>query len=355
MPLPSVLLHDHLDGGLRPATVLELAAENEYKALPAGEERELEMWFDQSEAGSLETYLEAFEHTIGVMQGFAAIERVAYEAAIDLASDGVVYVESRFCPALHTRNGLTETECVEAVAGGFSRGEAETGLQWRLIVAALRQFDWGMKMARLAASTRDLGVVGFDLAGPEASHPPTDHLPAFRFARASGLRVTIHAGEAGGTSGVAFMASAMDLCGAERLGHGIEIIQDCVIEDGELTRLGEVASRIRDRSVALEMCPASNLATNRLTPALHPIGALYRAGFNVTLSTDNRLMSGTSMSDEFAFVRKYHGFELGDLALTTQRSLAAAFCDHGTKVELWEGVIAPAYAAAGAHPTLVWR
>lgn len=355
MALPSVLLHDHLDGGLRPGTVLDLAAEHGYEGLPSSTESGLEAWFDQSESGSLETYLEAFEHTIGVMQTTEAIERVAHEAALDLAADNVVYVESRFCPRLHTRSGLTPREVIEAVSAGFARGEAETGIRWVLIIDALRQFDWSMDMARLAESSRDLGVVAFDLAGPEAAHPPRVHLAACRRARESGLRLTIHAGEAGGSNGVAYMASAMDVCGAERLGHGAEIVRDCVLENGEVVKLGAVAGRIRDRQVPLEMCPASNLATTRIAASEHPIGPLYRAGFNVTLNTDNRLMSNTSMSKEIEFVQVHHGFDVTDLASITKRAVAAAFCDYTTKVELWEDTIAPAYLSAGAALSPLWR
>ena len=354
MSLPSVLLHDHLDGGVRASSALELADSFGYQGLPFDNEQELASWFDQSESGSLETYLEAFEQTIAVMQHREALQRVAYEAVIDLAADGVVYAEIRFCPDLHTRAGLSARQVIEHVAAGLSTGESETGMKLGLIVDALRQFDTSMRMARLAASSRDLGVVGFDLAGPEAGYPPTDHLAAFRHARESGLRLTIHAGEAAGAKGVSYIAAAMDVCGAERLGHGHEVINDCVVEDGQIVKLGPVARRVRDRQIALEMSTSSGLATTRMEPETYPLGALYRAGFNVTLNTDNRLMSNTAMSAEFDLARKYHGFDIDDLALTTRRSLEAAFCDHETKVELWEGTIAPSYIAEGAKVRETW-
>jgi adenosine deaminase len=355
MPYPSVLIHDHLDGGLRPDTVLDLAGEHGYTDLPSDDAPALAGWFDQSRSGSLAKYLEAFTHTIGVMRHPDAVERVAYEAALDLSADGVVYAEIRFCPALHTESGMSTIRVVEAAAAGLASGAAETGLRWGLIIDALRNRDDSLEMARLAAQTRHLGVVGFDLAGPEAGLPPGDHLAAFRLARTSGLRVTIHAGENAGRDGVAYMAEAMEVCGAERLGHGIELIHDCVLEEGEIVRLGRVAARIRERRIALEMCPASNLATGGLEPDAHPIGALYRAGFNVTLSTDNRLMSATAMSDEFDFVVKYHGFETIDLARTTWRSLDTAFCPWEVKAELWEDVIAPGYAANGVDLETTWQ
>jgi adenosine deaminase len=350
--LPSVLLHDHLDGGLRPATILEIAEATGYRDLPADDPESLAAWFDQSESGSLERYLEAFTHTIAVMQDAPSLERVAYEAARDLAAAGVVYAEIRFCPRLHTEKGLDMKTVVEAVASGFAN--SGTGLVWGLIIDALRQYDDSMEMAELAVACRHLGVVGFDLAGPEAGNPPRRHLAACSFARQSGLRLTIHAGEAAGVDGPAYMAEAMDLCGAERLGHGVEIVRDCVIEDGEIVKLGEVASRIRDRQIPLEMCPYSNLATGALTAAQHPIGALYRSGFNVTISTDNRLMSSTSMPKEFEFVTTHHGLGVTDLARITRRSLAAAFCGHETKVRLWEERIAPAYVEAGAEIDARW-
>jgi adenosine deaminase len=350
-----VLLHDHLDGGLRPETVLELAPEVGYAGLPTEDAEALAIWFDQSQSGSLDAYLDSFRHTIGVMQDHYSLERVAYEAAIDLAGDGVVYAEMRFCPLLHTVRGLTPGEVVEIVGAGMARGAAETGLAWGLIIDALRQHDHSMEMARLAVETQALGVVGFDLAGPERGHPPRDHLAACRFVREAGLRLTVHAGEAAGPLGPAYMAEAMDICGAERLGHGVELIGDCVTEEGQITKLGPVASRIRDRQMPLEMCPASNLATGRLEPGQHPIGAMYRVGFNVTISTDNRLMSNTSMSQEFGFVERHHGFTSDDLARVTRRSLEAAFCDHDTKMRLWEERIAPAYAVAGVAVDPGWR
>lgn len=354
MTLPSVLLHDHLDGGLRPATILELADDAGYSDLPADQVDDLASWFDQSQSGSLEKYLESFRHTIGVMQERESLERVAYEAAVDLAGDGVVYAEIRFCPFLHTRRGLGTDEVVEAVSSGLTRGAGKTGLEWRLIIDAMRDDTRSVEMARLAVSHRKRGVVGFDLAGPESGNPPRRHLAACRHARESGLRVTLHAGEAAGPKGPAYIAEAMDSCGAERIGHGVEIISDCVVREGEVVSLGRVAARVRDRQVPLEMCPASNLATGRLRPEEHPIGALYRAGFNVTINTDNRLMSNTSMSAEFGFVQRHHRFGLGDLASVTRRSLAAAFCDHDTKTRLWEETIAPAYRMAGAAVETRW-
>lgn len=354
MLLPSVLLHDHLDGGLRPQTVLELAAELGYQDLPAPDLAGLEAWFDQSESGSLERYLEAFNHTIAVMQTYDAIERVAYEAAIDLSRDGVVYAELRFCPAQHTSMGMAPIEVIEAVSAGMRRGAGETGLEWGLIIDSLRHLHRADDMARLALSARNLGVVGFDIAGPEAGFPPGDHRAGFDLAARYGLGVTIHAGEAGGRHGVANMASAVDECHAQRLGHGVEIINDCEVESGEIAALGPVARRIRDRFIPLEMCPASNMATSRLEPDEHPFGALFRAGFNVTLSTDNRLMSSTSMSREYEFAMKHAHLTESDLLEVARRSLAASFTTSELRAQVWAEGVAPGFRAAGLRVPSAW-
>lgn len=354
MLLPSVLLHDHLDGGLRPATIIALADQIGYDRLPETEPSALAAWFDQSESGSLETYLEAFQHTIAVMQTPQALERIAYEATLDLAEDGVVYAEIRFCPALHTSGGTPPGRMIEAVSSGMSLGEAETGIRWGLIIDSLRQHDWADSMARLAVEHRSHGVVGFDLAGPEANNPPEAHLGGLRYARESGLRITIHAGEGAGANGVRYIASAMEVCGAERIGHGLELIDDCAVSKGEIVELGPVARRVLERRIPLEICPSSNMATKGLKPHEHPVGTLYRAGFNVTLSTDNRLMSNTTMSQEFEYVMTHHGFGIDDIAITTKRSLDAAFCGYETKRELWEDRIATAFDEAGAEVEELW-
>lgn len=355
MGLPSVLLHDHLDGGLRPQTVIDLALESGYDGLPSMDPAELGVWFDQSESGSLETYLEAFEHTVAVMQTQPAIERVAYEAAVDLANDGVVYAEIRFRPNHHVLSGLTGEQVIDAVASGMKLGAAETGIEWNLIVDALRQYDDSQQEVRRAMESTGLGVVGFDIAGPERANPPDKHLPSFRLAKESGLRITIHAGEAAGDLATQYLASAIDRCGAERIGHGVEIVRDCTIDDGEIVAVGQVAGRIRDRNIALELCPRSNMATGEIGPSEHPIGMLYRAGFNVTISTDNRLMSATSMSTEFDLVVAHHGFTIQDLARTTWRSLEASFATHDVKRRLWDESIAPRYRDAGADISQEWK
>jgi adenosine deaminase len=345
--LPSVLLHDHLDGGLRPQTVIELAAAVGH-SLPADDAHSLAAYFDQKRSGSLERYLEAFTHTIAVMQTRTALKRVAREAAEDLLEDGVVYAEVRFAPLLHTRRGLTGDEVVEAVVDGLSEVPE---LAWGLILCAIRSDRDSDRVAELAIR-HSPRVVAFDLAGPEKGHPPERHLPAIRRVREYGLGVTLHAGEAAGPGSI---ASALLRCGADRIGHGVDVVEDCVMESGEIRSVGRLAGLVRDRRVPLEICPSSNLATKRWAAEQHPVGALHRAGFTVTINTDNRLMSATRQSAELELVARRHGFGIDDLALVARRSLAAAFCPEPLRRELWENRIAPAYRKAGASVSLRWE
>lgn len=345
-PLPSVVLHDHLDGGLRPATVLDLARSVGHE-LPAGDVAGVAAFFDQGQSGSsLERYLAAFGHTVAVMQTAEALERVAYEALEDHARDGVVYAEMRFAPLLLVAGGLGALEVLEAVAAGMRRAEAEYGIAWGIIVDAIRSDDDSDEVAEVVLAARDLGVVSFDLAGPESGFPASRHLPAIRRVQEAGLPVTLHAGEAGG---VAMIAEARFRCGADRIGHGVDLVDDCVVDEGEIVRVGPVAAAIRDRRVPLEMCPTSNLHTRGWTAAHHPVGMLHRAGFTVTVNTDNRLMSATSMPAEFEFLRRHHGFGIDDFLAVTRRAIVAAFCTEAVRRRLWEERIAPGYRGAGAE------
>lgn len=336
--LPKVVLHDHLDGGLRPTTVLELARSISYSGLPTEDPAELTAWFDQSGSGSLERYLEAFSVTVAVMQTPDALHRVAREAALDLAADGVVYAEIRFAPALHTARGLTLQEVIQAVLGGAAEGEAATGIVVRIIVDAMRQADDSQEVARAALAYAGRGVVGFDLAGPEAGFPASAHLAACRTAVAGGLHLTVHAGEGDGPAGI---ADAVATCGAERIGHGVRIVEDCRVVDGAITDTGDVAARVLAEGIPLEVCPSSNVDTG-LYPSIaaHPVGMLARAGFAVTLNTDNRLMSATSMSRELSLAATHHGFSTADLQAMTLRAVDAAFCEEATRAAVRERVIA---------------
>ncbi|NNL13772.1 MAG: adenosine deaminase [Acidimicrobiia bacterium] len=334
--LPKALLHDHLDGGLRVATVLALAAEIGYDGLPVSDPAELEAWFHQGESGSLENYLESFTHTIAVMQTAAALERVAFEAVTDLAADGVRYAEIRFAPSLHTAGGLEPGEVMAAVASGIRAGEAATGCVSRLIVAAMRQMNDFEDVAKLAVANRHLGVVGFDLAGPEAGYPNSSYRVACQQVADANLPVTVHAGEGDGTSQI---AQAIHQCDARRIGHGVRIIEDTTVIDDAVAELGELATYIRDLRVPLEVSVSSNLHTGLYpTAAAHPIGLLHRAGFAVTVNTDNRLMSGTSMSHEFELLADHHAFGIDDFHAVTRTALEAGFGEWPIRQRLLEEI-----------------
>lgn len=341
--LPKVLLHDHLDGGLRPQTILELAEENGQDGLPSYDIEELTDWFFQGRSASLELYLEAFAHTVGVMQTSDAIERVAYEATEDLAAHGVVYGEIRMAPSLCTERGLDRSAAIAAMLAGMRRGEAEFGLPLRLIIDAMRQDSDSVEVARTAVEFVGEGVVGFDLAGPEAGFPAAAYRKACEVALEGGLHLTIHAGEG---DGVQSIAGAIEV-GAERLGHGVRLVEDIEFAAGEVRTLGPVAQAVFEAGLTLEICPTSNLHIGLYPDAAsHPLGLLYRSGFAVTLNTDNRLMSRVTPTDEFSLAVEHHGFDSQDLELVTMRAIDSAFCDQATKDLVAEKVIA-GYQSAG--------
>jgi adenosine deaminase len=340
---PKVLLHDHLDGGLRPRTVLELADEVGYRGLPADDAESLAHWFrEAADSGSLETYLETFAHTVGVMQTPEAIHRVARECALDLAADGVVYAEVRFAPELSTAQGLPIDGVVEAMVDGFSVGgreatEAGTPIRVGALLCAMRQNDRWDEVAGLVIRFRDDGVVGFDLAGPEKGFPP-DRIPsAIGILDGARAHRTIHAGEA---HGIESILAALDGAHAERLGHGVRIADE-VAHDGTL---GPVARRVRDEQVTLEVAPSSNVQTGAYSSlADHPVDRLHRLGFAVTLNTDNRLMSGVSVTSEVTAVAETFGWTWDDVATVTERAVARAFLPDGERRRLLEDVVRPAY------------
>ena len=335
--LPKVLLHHHLDGALRPQTILELAESTGYDRLPSYQLEELTDWFFQGESASLEAYLNAFAHTVGVMQTADAIERVAYETVQDLAGHGVVYAEVRMAPALCTERGLEISEVISAILTGLRHADTEFGLTTRLIVDAMRQHSDSLEVARAAVAFAGHGVVGFDLAGPEAGFPATAHREACEMSLEGGLNLTIHAGEG---DGVASIAGAIEV-GAQRLGHGVRVVEDIEVVAGEVVALGPVARSVFDTGLVLEVCPTSNLHIGLFPdPHSHPLGLLHRFGFAVTLNTDNVLMSQTNPTDEFSFAVDHHGFDVQDLELVTMRALDAAFCDRATKDLVSERVIA---------------
>ena len=343
---PKVLLHDHLDGGVRPPTVVELAAESGYEGLPTTDVDALGRWFvEAASSGSLESYLETFAHTVGVMQTADALHRVAAECAEDLAADGVVYAEVRYAPELHVEGGLTLDEVVEAVNAGFREGErraADAGHSIRVgaLVTAMRHAARSMEIAELAVRYRDDGVVGFDIAGAEAGFPPTRHLDAFEYLQRENAHFTIHAGEGFGLPSI---WQAIQWCGADRLGHGVRIIDDVVVE-GDDVRLGRLAAYVRDKRIPLEMCPTSNVMTGAAPSiAEHPIGLLRRLNFRVTVNTDNRLMSGTCMSKEFRQLADAFGYGWLDFRWFTINAMKSAFIPFDDRLTLINDVIKPGY------------
>ena len=336
---PKVLLHDHLDGGLRPQTVLELADEAGYRDLPADDPETLGTWFRQAaDSGSLEKYLATFAHTVAVMQRAEAIHRVARECALDLAADGVVHAEVRFAPELSTARGLPIEAVVEAMLDGFAAGCRDAGtITVGTLLCAMRQDDRWEEVAGLVVRYRDAGVCGFDLAGPEAGFRP-DRLPdGIAVLDRAGAHRTIHAGEA---DGVESIRAALDGARAERLGHGVRIADE-VADDGSL---GLLAGRVRDEQVTLEIAPSSNVQTGAY-PSLsgHPVDRLHRLGFAVTVNTDNRLMSGVSASSELADVARTFGWSWDDVRTVTERAVTGAFVSDGKKNRLLTEVIRPAY------------
>lgn len=345
---PKALLHDHLDGGLRPATVIELAAQAGYEDLPSTDAAELTTWFrTAAHSGSLVRYLEPFAHTVAVMQTAAALHRVALECVVDLAADNVVYAEVRFAPELHTEGGLSLDEVVAAVLSGFSDGEkaaASTGrtIVVRCLVTAMRHAARSRAIAELAIRHRDAGVVGFDIAGAEAGFPPSRHLDAFEFMRANNARFTIHAGEAFGLPSI---HEAIAFCGADRLGHGVRIVEDIAVTPEGGAELGRVAGIVRDKRIPLEMCPSSNVQTGAVDSiADHPFDLLARLRFRVTVNTDNRLMSDTSMSLEMARLVEAFGYGWSDLERFTINAMKSAFIHFDERLAIIDDVIKPRYA-----------
>lgn len=340
---PKVLLHDHLDGGLRAETVIDLAREYGYSKLPTTAVADLQKWFHRgAKRNDLVLYLETFAHTVGVMQHRDAIERVAFECAQDLASDGVVYAEVRFAPELNTEAGLTLDEVVRAALDGFKRGSAGTNLTVYVLCCAMRTAARSLEIAELAVRWRDEGVVGFDIAGAEAGYPPTRHLDAFQYIQRSNFHSTIHAGEAFGLPSI---WEALQFCGAERLGHGVRIVDDITGEPGN-EKLGRLAQFVRDRRIPLELCPTSNVNTGVCASiATHPIGMLKRLRFRVTVNTDNRLMSATSMTNEFEQLAEAFDWNINDFQWLTVNAMKSAFAPFDERLKLINQVIKPQYAA----------
>ncbi|BBX74657.1 adenosine deaminase [Mycobacterium shinjukuense] len=345
---PKALLHDHLDGGLRPASVLDIAGQIGYDGLPATDVDALATWFHtRSHSRSLERYLEPFSHTVAVMQTPEALYRVAYECVEDLAADSVVYAEVRFAPELHINRGLSFDGVVDAVLAGFAAGEKACAAEGRPItvrclVTAMRHAAMSREIAELAIRFRDKGVVGFDIAGAEAGHPPTRHLDAFEYMRDNNARFTIHAGEGFGLPSI---HEAIAFCGADRLGHGVRIVDDIRVDPDGAVKLGRLASILRDKRIPLELCPSSNVQTGAVASiADHPFDLLARTRFRVTVNTDNRLMSDTSMSLEMHRLVEAFGYGWSDLERFTINAMKSAFIPFDERLAIIDEVIKPRFA-----------
>ncbi|HMJ18339.1 MAG TPA: adenosine deaminase [Gemmatimonadaceae bacterium] len=322
--LPKAELHCHLDGSVRPATLLELAHEARVQ-MPKHTPEELADFMRVDDAQTLEDYLKRFDVTVSVMQSEEALERIAYELAEDAADDGVRYIEVRNAPILNVVQGLTLVQTVEAPLRGLRRAEKDFGITGRFIICALRHFspEDSLEMAQLAVEFKNDGVVAFDMAGPEKGHPAARHAAAFKYAREHNLGVTVHAGEGDGVESV---RQAVHICGANRIGHGTRLI-----EDADLTQY------VNDRRIALEICLTSNVQT-RVTESYetHPLREYFDRGLNVTLNTDNRLMSGTTLTDEYVHAAEHLGFTVDELAGIALNGFESAFLPWEERVMLIE-------------------
>jgi adenosine deaminase len=345
--MPKVLLHDHLDGGLRPETVIDLADDIGYSDLPTRDPAELtQVLTAGAHRGHLNLYLDAFRHTVGVMQTRHALYRVAREAAEDLADDGIVYAEVRFAPELHTELGLTLDEVVHAVLDGFSAGSEDGRIKVRALLTAMRTAARSQEIAELAVRHRDNGVVGFDIAGAEAGWPPSRHLDAFQYVHRENFHVTIHAGEGYGLPSI---WEAVQYCGAERLGHGVRLAEDIKVSEGGSVTLGRLADYIRDRRIPLEMCPTSNVQTGAAESIeTHPLRLLRQLQFRVTVNTDNRLMSQVTLTSEFALLVREFGYDWPDLQWLTVNAMKSAFAPFDERITLINSVLKPRFAQLSA-------
>jgi adenosine deaminase len=320
--LPKAELHCHLDGSLRPATMIELGHEHG-KPMPAPDADALRAFMRVDDARHLEDYLERFAITLSVMQTESALERVAFELAEDAAADGVRYIEVRYAPVLNTREGLTLEQAVEAPLRGLARAERTHGIVGRVIVCSLRHMplSTSQELAELAVAYRHHGVVGFDLAGGEVGNPARDHAPAFQYARSHDLPCTCHAGEGDDAGSV---REAIHVCGAHRIGHATRLIEDTSLTD-----------YCNDRRIPLEICLTSNVQTRAARSyATHPVREYFDRGLNVVLNTDNRLMSGTTLTDEYVHAAESLEFTFDELAEVALNGFESAFLPYPERVRL---------------------
>ncbi|MCK5573900.1 MAG: adenosine deaminase [Bacteroidetes bacterium] len=346
--VPKVLLHDHLDGGLRPQTIIDLARSTRHTRLPSTDSAKVARWFHRgARRGNLPLYLEGFRHTCAVLQTEEAIERVAYEMMEDMKMDGVVYVETRFSPLFHTERGLHWEDVVGAALRGLERGKKDFGVEYGLILCAMRNMKMSLEMAELAVDFRTRGVVGFDLAGEEGGFPAKKHLDAFHYIQRENFNITIHAGEAFGKESI---WQAIQWCGAHRIGHATRLVEDFGMKGRgrrKVVTMGPLAQYILDKRIPLEICLTSNVHTGAVRSLReHPFGLLYKYRFRVALNTDNRLMSNTSMTREFQAAMRVFELDIDDLEKLTINAMKSAFIPYNRRIQLIYDVIKPGYRKA---------
>ena len=340
---PKVLLHDHLDGGLRPQTIIELAKELKYNKLPTKDPGELAVWFHRgANKGNLVEYLQGFEHTTAVMQTKESLQRVAYEMMEDMKNDGVCYVETRFAPVFHTSKGLYNEDVVAAVLNGLEKGSKDFGVGFGLILCGMRNMKNTLDIAELAVNYRNQGVVGFDLAGEEGGYPPKKHIEAFQFIQRANFNITIHAGEAFGKESI---WQAIQWCGAHRIGHATHLIEDVTLDkNGSAVGFGNLAQYVLDKRIPLEICLLSNVHTGAIDKIEnHPFGIFYKEKFRVTINTDDRLMSDTTMTKEFLTAIEHFNLNLEDIEKITLNSMKSAFIPYKERLNYIYKVIKPGY------------
>ncbi len=343
--VPKVLLHDHLDGGLRPQTIIELAKELKYNKLPTKDPDELAMWFHRgANKGNLVEYLQGFEHTCAVMQTKESLQRAAYEMMEDMKNDGVCYVETRFAPVFHTAKGLYNEDVVSAVLEGLEKGKKDFGVGYGLILCGMRNMKNTLEIAELAVNFRTQGVVGFDLAGEEGGYPPKKHIEAFQFIQRANFNITIHAGEAFGKESI---WQAIQWCGAHRIGHATHLVEDIILDkDNNVVGFGDLAQYVLDKRIPLEICLLSNVHTGAVDKIEnHPFGILFKEKFRVTINTDDRLMSNTNMTKEFMTAIEYFNLNMDDVEKITINSMKSAFIPYKERLYYIYNVIKPGFQA----------
>ncbi len=342
--IPKVELHQHLDGGLRVSTIIELAEKQNFK-LPAEDEKSLKSWFEEGcNLKSLSLYLKTFDVTTAIMQSEENLTRIAYEVVLDWKRENIVYGEVRFAPIFHTAQGLSMSRVVEAVLRGLDQGKKETGVEYGLILCAMRHQspEISLEVAKLAIAFRDRGVVGFDLAGDESGNPPKKHIEAFQYIRKKNFNITLHAGEAFGLDSI---WQAIQVCGAHRIGHGTRLIEDVNHEGLKIESMGDLAHYVLDKRIPLEMCLSSNIGTGAAASfAEHPFPLFFRNHFRVFLCTDNPLMSNTTMTKEMKIASENYGLNLKDLERVTVNAMKSSFLHHDEKLRIIYQVIKKQYA-----------